>query len=312
MEVQRTIERPGELRGIGLQSGEEIRVAFKPAPPNTGIIFNVSNNHVDWYSIKASITNLIGVNQSTVLGTEGVVLNTVEHVLSALYGSKIDNLYIDVEGSELPILDGSCCQFVEYFSMLGIRSQPALRKFIKITREIFVGNKDRHIHAYPSDNLCIDYEILFDHPAIQCQRFTLNSDLNAFFTDIAPARTFGFLKEIKVLRKKGYLKGGSLQNAVVVGRRRILNPELRYADEFVRHKVLDALGDLYLLGYPLLGHIKIYRGGHSLHANFVRYLIENPECWVLVNSSNHESAEYAEQSELSELTIEQPIQTISA
>jgi UDP-3-O-[3-hydroxymyristoyl] N-acetylglucosamine deacetylase len=295
IEVQRTIAQPGELRGLGLQTGREIHVTFKPAPPETGIVFRVLSSENEWHTIKGSLENLVGVNHSTILGSDGCELHTVEHVLAAFWGLNIDNIYVEVRGEEMPIMDGSCHQFVEFIQNLGIKLQAADRRMIKIIKECYVGSRDRYIHARPSDMFRLDYKILFDHPAIQCQQYTLNSDLNAFFTEVAPARTFGFLSEIKKLRKMGYLKGGSLQNAIVVGRKRVLNPGLRFQNEFVRHKVLDALGDFYLLGHSLIGSIEVYRGGHSLHAQFIKQLIEDPTSWCWVPENRTESVELTDE-----------------
>jgi len=267
--------------GIGLHSGQKVRMNLKPAPPNTGVIFkrvDISENCL----IKAHAMNLNNVNYASTLRQNGYEVQTVEHLLAALMGLGIDNLIVEIDSPEIPIMDGSAVPFVFLIHEAGILKQDKPKKYLKIKRTIRVGDKDKYIKVVPDDQFKISYSIAFDHPVIGTQSASYACTEENFAKKISRARTFGFLSEVKELRKRGLTKGGSLDNAVVIDDYRILNGRLRYKDEFVCHKMIDAMGDLYLLGYPIIGHIIAYRAGHGLHATLVDKILKNRSRWELV------------------------------
>lgn len=278
--TQKTIRREIRCAGIGLHCGNRVEMRLLPAAPDTGIRFRRSD--VDDHEIDATLDNLHQTALATQLaGTEASV-NTVEHVLAAASGLGVDNLIIEIDGEEVPIMDGSAAPFVYLLHEAGLRRQQAPRKFIKIMEPLRIDQDDKFIAVYPAERLKISYTIDFEHPLIGVQRETFLVTPRAFMEQIAPARTFGFLKEVEYLRSRGFARGGSMENAVVIGDNSILNSHLRFPDEFVRHKILDAVGDLTLLGAPLLGHVVAYRAGHALHSSLVRTVLTNPDAWRLV------------------------------
>jgi UDP-3-O-[3-hydroxymyristoyl] N-acetylglucosamine deacetylase len=284
---QQTIKMNIGCSGIGLHSGKKVRMNLKPAPPDTGIIFKRVDISQDCL-IKAHASNLNNVNYASTLRQNGCEVQTVEHLLAALMGLGIDNLIVEIDSSEIPIMDGSAVPFVFLIHEAGILSQDKLRKYLKIKRTIKVGDKDKFIKVSPDDHFRISYSIAFDHPVIGVQNASYICDEENFAKKISRARTFGFLSEIKELRKKGLTKGGSLDNAVVIDDYRVLNGNLRYKDEFVCHKIIDAMGDLYLLGYPIIGHIIAYRTGHGLHASLVESILKYKNRWDLVTYNTFE------------------------
>jgi len=253
---------------------------MRPAPPNSGIVFRRVD--LDGAEIPARQENLRRSNLATTLANGDATIGTVEHVLSAAAGLGIDNLIVEVEGEEVPILDGSAAPFIYLMHEAGIRVQKAPRKFIKILEPLRIEEEDKFVAVYPSDRFKISYTIDFEHPLIGEQRQTFVVTPRCFAEQIAPARTFGFLREVEALRRKGLALGGSMENAVVIGDNSILNNQLRFEDEFVRHKILDAIGDLMLLGAPLLGHVVAYRAGHSLHAGLVETIQKATDSWRTV------------------------------
>ena len=280
--TQKTIRREVGCAGIGLHCGERVNMRLLPAPPGTGIRFRRVD--LGGREIAASIDNLHQTSFATQL-TDGVAsVSTVEHVLSAASGLGVDNLLIELEGPEVPIMDGSATPFVYLLHEAGIRRQQAARTFIKIVEPLRVddGDDDKFIAIYPAERLKISYTIDFDHPLIGIQRETFLVTPRAYTEQLAPARTFGFLRDVETMRSLGLALGGSMENAIVVGENSILNPQLRFPDEFVRHKILDAVGDLTLLGAPLLGHVVAYRAGHSLHTDLVEKIRDTPEAWEAV------------------------------
>ena len=253
---------------------------MRPAPPNSGIVFRRVD--LDGAEIPARQENLRRSNLATTLANGDATIGTVEHVLSAAAGLGIANLIVEVEGEEVPILDGSAAPFIYLMHEAGIRVQKAPRKFIKILEPLRIEEEDKFVAVYPSDRFKISYTIDFEHPLIGEQRQTFVVTPRCFAEQIAPARTFGFLREVEALRRKGLALGGSMENAVVIGDNSILNNQLRFEDEFVRHKILDAIGDLMLLGAPLLGHVVAYRAGHSLHAGLVETIQKATDSWRTV------------------------------
>ncbi len=267
MENQKTIAREASFSGIGLHTGNLTTLTFKPAPPNSGITFQ-RIDLPDKPSIKADVDNVVDVTYGTTIGINGVKVHTVEHVLAAIAGLGVDNLNIEVDASETPVGDGSAVPFMNTLQKAGVVEQKAERKFIQIKQPVYYKNEDVTLSVLPSDELRITMTIAFDHVAIGTQYASFVITPDTFATDIAPARTFGFLRDAKMLQEQGLIKGVSLENAVAIGDESILNEDLRFPDEFVRHKILDLLGDMYLLGRPVKGHVIGVKSGHASHVKF--------------------------------------------
>jgi len=278
--TQKTIRREVGCAGIGLHCGERVQMRLLPAPPGSGIRFRRVD--LGGREIAASIDNLHQTSFATQLTDGYASVSTVEHVLSAASGLGIDNLLIELEGPEVPIMDGSATPFVYLLHEAGRRRQQAARTFMKIIEPLRIDDEDKFIAVYPSERLKISYTIDFDHPLIGIQRETFLITPRAYTEQLAPARTFGFLRDVEKMRSLGLALGGSIENAIVIGENSILNPQLRFPDELVRHKILDAIGDLALLGAPLLGHVVAYRAGHKLHADLVEKIRATPEAWEAV------------------------------
>jgi UDP-3-O-[3-hydroxymyristoyl] N-acetylglucosamine deacetylase len=278
--TQKTLRKDIDCAGIGLHSGVRVAMRLRPAPPNSGIVFRRMD--LDGAEIPARQEHLQRSNLATTLANGEASIGTVEHVLSAAAGLGIDNLIVEVEGKEVPILDGSAAPFIYLMHEAGIKVQQAPRQFIKIIEPLRVEQDGKFVAIYPSDRYKISYTIDFEHPLIGEQRQTFVVTPRCFTEQIAPARTFGFLREVEALRKAGLALGGSMENAVVVGDNSILNNQLRFDDEFVRHKILDAIGDLALVGAPLLGHIVAHKAGHALHASMVETILGAQEAWQSV------------------------------
>lgn len=278
--TQKTIRREVACVGIGLHCGKRVAMRLLPAPPDSGIRFR----RVDMggAEIPVSVDNLHQTAFATELISGDASINTVEHVLAAVSGLGVDNLIIEVEGEEVPVMDGSAAPFVYLLHEAGLRRQTAPRRFLKLLEPLRVDDGDKFMAVYPAERLKISYTIDFDHPLIGVQRETFVVSPRAFTEQIASARTFGFLREVETMRSHGLALGGSMENAIVVGDDSILNPQLRFPDEFVRHKALDAIGDLSLLGNPLLGHVVAYCAGHALHTALARKVLATPEAWRLV------------------------------
>jgi UDP-3-O-[3-hydroxymyristoyl] N-acetylglucosamine deacetylase len=268
--------------GIGLHTGEFSSVRFIPAPVDSGVIF-ICNYEGHKVSIRAEASRVASTNFSTTLGKDDVTIKTVEHLLAALAGLRIDNIYVEVEGSEIPIMDGSAWPFVKLLQSARIIKQGKLQPYLRIEKPILVSEGGRIIQVNPSDHFSISYTMSFGHPLFSDQTFTYCDDEMRFIQEISRARTYGFLKDVERLRANGLIKGGSLQNAVVIGEQGIMNEEgLRYSDELVRHKVLDLMGDLTLLGKPLMGELTVHQAGHTLHTEMVSEILNNRDAWVLV------------------------------
>jgi UDP-3-O-[3-hydroxymyristoyl] N-acetylglucosamine deacetylase len=233
--------------------------------------------------IPAHVSHVSGISYATVLSRDGVRIETVEHLLSALVSQGIDNALIELNTPEVPIMDGSAAPFIYLIrEEAGIKRLAAPRKFLKVTRPVSIAAGDKHISLYPADQLRVSYSISFEHPLLRHQTRSMTITEESFADEIAPARTFGFLKEVETLRQQGLALGGSLDNAVVLGETGVLNNTLRFEDEFVRHKILDVIGDLALVGHPIIGHIVAHRGGHGLHTALAARLLEERDAWELV------------------------------
>jgi UDP-3-O-[3-hydroxymyristoyl] N-acetylglucosamine deacetylase len=262
---QQTIRRTVALEGIGLHSGKQVKITLAPAPPDSGIVFRVGP---DGHPIPAAPESVVDSHYATTIGRNGTRIQTVEHLMAAAAGLGIDNLSVEVEGTELPAVDGSAKPFVGLLNTAGRATQSARRRPIVIRQPIHVGSGNRWIQIVPSPELRISYTLDNDHPAIGTQVLTWIPTEESFINEFAPARTYGFLKDLGAMRKHGLALGGSLDNAIVVGKRGTLNG-LRYRDEFVRHKVLDLVGDLALLGRPIHGHVIARNAGHALNFELV-------------------------------------------
>jgi UDP-3-O-[3-hydroxymyristoyl] N-acetylglucosamine deacetylase len=255
-----------------------VRLELRPAPADHGIRFVRTDVGVE---IPASLENLARLDHATSLSQGGVSIDTVEHLLSALGALGVDDVAVHVDGPELPILDGSAAPFVILIHEAGLRPLGAPRRHLKVLKPIELVRGSKWIRLTPADQLRISYEIGFDHPLLRHQELSLRLTPETFVEDIAPARTFGFLHEVEMLRRAGLALGGSLENAVVIGESGVLN-KLRFEDEFVRHKILDLIGDMTLLGHPLIGHVEAHRAGHALHTAAALALLQDTEAWTLV------------------------------
>ena len=279
MFLQRTIKKRAEVSGIGLHSGEECKLTFCPAPANTGIYF-VRNDLPGRPTLAANGKNVTATTNATTLGGKHFSISTVEHCLSALASFRVDNLFIELEGPEIPICDGSARHFLEALMTAGMVEQEAAREYIYIDQPIYVGNEEKHAYVKPYNGLRVTCTIEFPHPKIGQQTLDIDINEHSYARDIASARTFGFLKDVEALKSKGLIKGGSTQTAIVLDNYEIVNNEgLRFHNEFVRHKILDALGDIVMLGRPMLGHLVLYKAGHDLMNTLVHKIISNPESY---------------------------------
>ncbi len=278
---QTTIAKNIEISGIGLHTGVEVNLILKPAPENTGYIF--VRTDLDDFEIPASVEYVSHCSYATTLMRKGVVLSTCEHLLSALSGAAVDNCFIYLDSIEIPILDGSSEVFLDLIERAGIREQHAPRHFLKVLEKVEYEQGDRKISIEPSDKYEIECLIDFSHPFINRQSYNFELKNGSFGREIASARTFGFTTEIEMLRKANLALGGSLDNAIVLTPDGMLNESsLRYENEFVRHKILDIIGDFALLGMPFLGKLKAEKSGHSVHASLMSKLLKTESAWEIV------------------------------
>ncbi|WP_295385250.1 UDP-3-O-acyl-N-acetylglucosamine deacetylase [uncultured Thiodictyon sp.] len=281
MVKQRTLKNVIRATGVGLHTGEKVYLTLRPAAPDTGIVFR----RVDLeqpVEIRACPHNVGDTRLSTTLVNGDVRVSTVEHLLSAFAGLGIDNAYVDVSAPEVPIMDGSAGPFVFLIQSAGVEEQNRAKRFIRIKRPVEVRDGDKYARFEPYDGFSVEFTIDFDHPAFhdRTKRATMDFSTSSFVKEVSRARTFGFLRDIEALRQQGLAQGGSLDNAVVVDEFRVLNEEgLRYEDEFVKHKILDAIGDLYLLGHTLIGAFKGHKSGHALNNQLLRALMAEQTAW---------------------------------
>jgi UDP-3-O-[3-hydroxymyristoyl] N-acetylglucosamine deacetylase len=282
MDPQRTLRRHISCVGIGLHSGNKVNLTLKPAPADFGIRFR----RIDLGSLEvpATVNNLAGIQLATGLAHNEVSVETVEHLLAALVSLGVDNVIVELNSPEVPIMDGSAAPFIYLIQEAGIKRLQAPRKYLKIVRPVMLSRGDKRIALYPSEHFKVTYSISYDHPLLRHQSRTLRITEESFIEELAPARTFTFLKDVEMLRQNGLALGGSLENAVVLGETGVLNNALRFEDEFVRHKILDAVGDLALVGYPVIGHLFAHRAGHALHTEFAAKILEESDAWRLVEA----------------------------
>ena len=279
---QRTISSPVTCKGIGLHTGQEATLKIWPAPPDHGLVF-VRSDLPRPELIPARCENIRGTQNASTIGVNGTQVSTVEHLLAAFYGLRIDNAVVEVQGPEVPIMDGSAAPFVKILSAAGAEAQPRSRRKLIVTRPVRVEENGKWAELRPGDDFRVRFTIQFDHPAIGEQSLEVEFINGNFKKDISPARTFGFLHEVEALKALGLARGGSLENAVILDAEKVLNPEgLRFSDEFVRHKILDTLGDLMLLGLPIQGHYHALKAGHALNLKLVQALLTDTSAYDIV------------------------------
>ncbi|MDC0423239.1 UDP-3-O-acyl-N-acetylglucosamine deacetylase [Methylophilaceae bacterium] len=297
MILQRTIKNSVSTRGVGLHTGEKVTLTLHPANEDQGIVFTRSDLETP-IKIQVSPFMVTETKLCSTIGVDQFKVSTVEHIMSALSASGIDNIVIDVNGSEVPIMDGSSIAFIHLIKSAIIKEQKKPKKFVVINELIEVKDEDRLAKFEPHQGFVIDFMIDFPHPAFNDEDSHVSIDFfkDSYIKGISRARTFGFMQEVEYLRTNGLARGGSLDNAIVLDEYKILNEDgLRYSDEFVRHKILDAVGDLYMLGSPIIGKFTAYKSGHELNNKLLRALVENPQSWSLENLDNNniEMAELA-------------------
>lgn len=278
MRYQRTIKKEVSISGQGLHTGRDVFLKIKPAPRNTGITFYRKDKDT---FIQANLNNVAETSFATTLSSRGVKIRTVEHFLAATFGLGIDNLLVEINGTEMPALDGSAIGYVDLLLQAGISKQAQDISYIKITKPLIYEEANCRIMSMPYDGLKISFIINFNHNLIGKQEKTIQINEKSFISEIAPARTFGFLKEVEALKSRGLALGGNLNNAIVIGDKGIINPTgLRFDDEFVRHKILDCLGDFSLAGCPVYGHFILEKSGHSSNIKFMSELLSTPQCYT--------------------------------
>jgi UDP-3-O-[3-hydroxymyristoyl] N-acetylglucosamine deacetylase len=277
---QRTLGTEAEARGVALHHGTEVRMVLRPAPAGTGVVFHRTDLGRD---VPARLEYVASLALATTLRARGAAVSTVEHLLAALSGCGVSNAIVEVNGPEVPILDGSALPFVELIRKAGVVDQGRGLPELAVRSTVRVGDEEGWVEIRPAPSLSIDYRISFAAPVVGQQRYVAEITPQRFVESIAPARTFGFLDEVADLRKRGLARGGSLDNCVLVDGERVLSGPLRFRDEFVRHKVLDLLGNLALLEMPVRAEVVAYRAGHALHVAAMQALLAEPEAWELVD-----------------------------
>jgi len=278
---QRTIRKSVEIVGVGLHKGVPIKMTLEPLDANMGIIFYRIDEGVN---IPLTTEYVVDTKMATVIGKDGVVVSTIEHLLSAIYAYGIDNLKIVLDNDEIPILDGSSSGFCMLLDEVGIKELDATKKAIKVKKEVEVKVDGKFVKLKPSNHIIYDFSIDFDHPAIGEQQFKFDYSIEEYKENISKARTFGFLHEVQYLRSIGLAQGGSLENAIVLDDQKIINPEgLRFDDEFVRHKILDAIGDMSLLGYTMIGEYNAHAGSHHLNHLLTKELLKDPSNYEIID-----------------------------
>ena len=279
---QRTLMNEVGCTGIGLHTGEKVKIKLKPAPANSGIKF-VRTDLKGHPEVDVRFDNVFDTTLATTIGTNGCKVATIEHLMAAFFGLGIDNAVVELDGPEVPIMDGSAAPFVFLIKSGSIREQKNPKKFIIIKKPFKVDDGHRSVCINPSKELKITYMIDFQHPLLRNQEYKLTFSGRDFIREISTARTFGFMKDVEILKKNGFAKGGSLDNAVVIDDYRIINEDgLRFDDEFVRHKILDFIGDISIVGSPIIGHFVIKKSGHYLNQYMLRKLMESKKHWKVM------------------------------
>ena len=284
MRLQNTLKNEIFINGRGLHTGRNINMRIMPAPADTGVVFIRTDKGS--IRIKAAVSSVSDTTFATTLASEGVKIGTVEHLLAAFAGLNIDNVYVELDGPEVPIMDGSSLPFVSGIMEAGIAKQVNAVSYIRILEPVVVIEGPSQIAITPYDGTRITYRLFYTHPAFGEQKMSIDISTMKFVNELAPARTFGFLRDVEMLKSRGLARGGSLDNAIVLGEKEVINGNmLRLKDEFVRHKILDAVGDLSLIGLPVYGHIIANKSGHTLHVKLLRKILLFRDSWEIVSPS---------------------------
>lgn len=283
---QQTLKQSVQCAGIGLHSGRRVNLKISPAPVNHGIRF-VRTDLAHKPVISAHFRNVIDTSLATTLGQDGVIVSTIEHLMAALAGLHIDNALLEIDAYEAPIMDGSAGPFSALLKNAGMVDQRGKRYCFVVKEAIEMAEEDKKVGLYPSSVPRVTCSIDFDHPLLRNQSYSVTLDDGHFEKEISYARTFGFLSEVDYLKRNGFARGGSLGNAIVIDKDKILNPEgLRYDNEFIRHKILDCIGDLSLLGMPILGHIVAHKSGHALNHSLLKRFMDQKSCWETIEATD--------------------------
>jgi UDP-3-O-[3-hydroxymyristoyl] N-acetylglucosamine deacetylase len=288
MPYQITIQRPVETEGTGLHTAVHCRLRLVPAPADTGIVFRRVD--LDDFEIEAHVRNVARVSYATSLMKQGVLLSTTEHILAALYSCGVDNVYVELDALELPILDGSAQPFIDLLSRAGTRRLRRQRRYIRVVKPLEFADGDRRIGIYPADEFRVHCFVDYNHPSVGPQDVELTVNRDSFSRELAPARTFGFMKDFAGMKAMGLIRGGALDNAIVLDDTSVMNGPLRFADEFGRHKALDLIGDLALVGRPLLARIIAHKAGHALHTQLVTRLLADHSLWTETSDAASETS----------------------
>jgi UDP-3-O-[3-hydroxymyristoyl] N-acetylglucosamine deacetylase len=281
LRFETTVQRPVEAKGVGLHSGVPVSIRILPAPPSTGIVF--LRTDLDNFSVPASWRYVARVSYATSLMRQGVLISTTEHLLSVFYSMGVDNAYVEIDNLEVPILDGSGLPYVELLCAAGLKSYRRRKRFLLVRRPVTVEQGSKRITILPADRFLLTCDVFYDHPLIGKQSLDMEVTPERYAQEIAPARTFGFAHELDQMRDMGLIRGASLDNAVCFNRETVENPEgLRFPDECCRHKALDLIGDLALIGKPLLGHVIAERAGHAMHAALVSRIMSDPSLYEIL------------------------------
>ncbi|MBU4287631.1 MAG: UDP-3-O-acyl-N-acetylglucosamine deacetylase [Proteobacteria bacterium] len=276
---QRTISKPVSFSGVGVHSGKKVNLTIKPAPINHGIKF-VRTDLTDKPSVSAHFNMVVDTSLATVIGYDGFIVSTIEHLMASFAGFSIDNAIVEIDAYEVPIMDGSAGPFISYIKTAGIEEQLGQRYFFVVKEPIELEENGKFVGVYPASKFKITCTIYYDHPLIGEQSYSIDVSDQVFEKEICRARTFGFIQEIEYLKKYGFARGGSLDNVIALNEKDILNKDgLRFPDEFVRHKILDCIGDFSLLGMPILGHVILNKSGHSFNHAFLKKFFENKKSW---------------------------------
>jgi UDP-3-0-acyl N-acetylglucosamine deacetylase len=282
LRFETTVQRPVEASGVGLHSGVPVRIRILPAPPSTGIVF--LRTDLDRFPVPASWEHVARVSYATSLMRQGVLISTTEHLLSVFYSMGVDNAYVEIDNLEVPILDGSGLPFVQLIQSAGLKVHRRRRRYLRIRRPVSVEGGGKRITILPSDRFLLTCDIYFEHPLVGRQSLEMEVTPERYASGIAPARTFGFSWELDQMRDMGLIRGATLENAVCFDRTSVLNPEgLRFPDECCRHKALDLIGDLALIGKPLLGHVIAERAGHAMHVALVAKIMSDPTLYEVLS-----------------------------
>ena len=293
MLFERTIRNPVECRGVGLHSGAPVTLRILPAGGGTGIVFRRVD--LEDFEVEAISKNVAKVSYATSLMKQGVLISTTEHLLSAFIGMGVDNAIVELDNLELPILDGSALPFIEMITRVGLRQQRRKRTYLRILRPYEMREGDKFIGVYPAERYSVSYAINFPHPLIGKEVMRVELSNGSYVEQIAPARTFGFLEQQRAMLNQGLIRGATRENCIVLTANGIDNPPLRFADEFVRHKILDLIGDLALIGKRILGYVKADRAGHAMHTAIVSRILLDQSYWEEVTLDEDTAAQYPEE-----------------